>query len=55
MKSMYKLSALYKNIIKQITGVQNEIDFEALALLFEEYFSAKEDEEIKETKNYDDE
>ena len=53
MCKMYKLSALYKNLIKKITGVQNEIDFEALALLFEEYFSVKEDEEIKENDNYD--
>ena len=51
MCKMYKLSALYKNLIKKITGVQNEVDFEALALLFEEYFSTKEDEDIKENKN----
>ena len=49
----YKLSALYKNIIKQITGVQNEFDFESLILICEEYFAAKEDEEIKEDGNYD--
>lgn len=44
---MYKLSALYKNVIQSMTGVKNEIEFAALMLICEEYFSAKEDEDIK--------
>lgn len=47
---MYKSSALYRNLIIKIAGVENNIDFEALALLFEEYFASKEDEEIEENK-----
>lgn len=49
----YKLSALYKNIIKQITGLHNEFDFESLMLICKEYFAVKKDEEIKENANYD--
>lgn len=41
---MYKTSELYKNIIVQLTGVKNDIEFEALMLLCDEYLNVKQEE-----------
>ena len=46
---MYKLSALYKHVIQNLTGVKNDMEFEALMLIWEEYMAAKEEEFTKST------
>lgn len=43
---MFKTSALYKNIIMQLTGIKNNIEFEALMLVCDEYLNVKQEEDV---------
>lgn len=47
----FKLSEMYKHLIFKITGIKNDMEFQSLLLLFDEYIGAKEDEEVEENKN----
>lgn len=50
MSMKFKLSEMYKHLIFKITGVKNDMEFQSLLLLFDEYEGAKEDEEVEENK-----
>lgn len=47
----FKLSETYKHLIYKIAGIKNDMEFQSLLLLFDEYEGAKEDEEIEENYN----